>query len=307
MLRVDWRMALLAGSLVLAGCAGPGGPEATPDDSLGLVATATTGVLRGVVVDDAVRPLANATILARGPVGENRTASTGSDGLFGFEGLTPGTWFVTGHKLAHEDSQSSVEVVAGVDDPPVVKLLLTFVPGEAPFVTELKVEAFVQCIIPGANLCAIINLYPCALVGYCQPIVDDTSFVVLSDELIGLQRTPDWFQTEVVWESTQSVSEGLSVRFSPQGGALSAQTDRVAGPSPLVMRVNQTRAEEWGPGTEFGMVYEIFGHLDETAALGSVGIVLSQRVDFFFHIFYGYTPPEGWQFSVDATVPQPPR
>jgi hypothetical protein len=293
---------------VLAGCAQGGAREGAPTDGLpSLAATATTGVIRGVVVDEAIRPLANVAVEARGPDGGSRTATTGADGFFGFAGLAPGTWFLTAEKLAHMPSQQSIEVVAGVDDPPVAKLLLVFIPGEAPFYTEVKMEAFVQCIVPGANLCAIVNLYSCALAGHCEPIVEDTSFIVLHDELVALQRTPDWFQTEVVWQSTQSVSDGLSVRFSPEGGALSEQTDRVAGPSPLVMLVDRTRAEEWGTGTEFGMVYEIFGHMEETSAVGSVGFVVNQRVSFFFHVFYGYAPPDGWQFSIDGSVPQPPQ
>lgn len=301
-------LAVLACAAALGGCAEGGAREGTPTDGLpSLAATATTGVIRGLVVDEAIRPLANVSVEARGPEGQSRTATTGADGFFGFSGLAPGTWFLTAEKLAYLPAQQSVEVAAGVDDPSIVKLLLVFIPGEAPFYTEVKMEAFVQCIVPGANLCAIVNLYSCALAGYCEPVVEDTSFIRLHDELVALQRTPDWFQTEVVWQSTQSVSDGLSVRFGPQGGALSEQTDRVAGPSPLVMRVDRARAEEWGTGTEFGMVYEIFGHMEETAAIGSLGFVINQRVSFFFHVFYGYTPPEGWQFSIDGTIPQPPQ
>ncbi|MFA5944794.1 MAG: carboxypeptidase-like regulatory domain-containing protein [Candidatus Thermoplasmatota archaeon] len=304
-------MALIAGSLLLAGCSSPADTDPADDDALGLVATATTGILRGVVVDDAIRPLANATVAARGPTGEERTTVTAADGLFGFEGLAPGTWFVTGRKLADEDSQGNIEVEAGVDNPPVVKLLLVFVPGEAPFVTELKVEAFVQCIVPGANLCAIANLYPCALAGYCAPIVDDTSFVQLYDSLVALQRTPDWFQLEVVWDSTQSISPDLAIlgsAHSPDDGAgRDERQAAVNGPSPLLWTLNQTLAKEWELGTAEGVGYEIFGHTEAASPIGSAGFVLSQRVDFFFHVFYGYMPPEGWQFSVDGVVPQPPR
>ena len=306
---------VLAFAVALAGCGAPAGSEEPVDeltsgaDALALEATATTGVLRGVVVDDAIRPVANASVTARGPDGE-RSATTAADGLFGFDGLQPGTWFVSVGKVAYEETQVSAEVLAGVDDPPVVKVLLVFVPSQAPFVTEVQVEAFVQCIVPGANMCAIINLYPCALAGYCEPIVDDTSYVLLYDELVALQRIPDWMQTEVVWASTQSLSPQLAIRpsaHSPDDGAgLDERQDWVHGPSPIVMAWDQERAEEWEMGTAEGVSFEVFGHMEETSAIGSIGFVLSQRVSFYFHVFYGYTPPEGWQFSVDGPA-DPPR
>lgn len=306
--------ALLA-TMTLAGCAAltNDGGEAGADGETGLpelLATASTGVIRGVVVDQAIRPVASATVTARGPGGVERTSVTPADGFFGFEALAPGTWFVEAHKVAYDGSQTSVEVEAGVGDPPAIKLLMEFQPSEAPFLVELHHEAFVQCIVPGANACAIVNLYPCALAGFCQPIVDDTSYVLLHDEIVALQRTPDWLQLEVVWESTQSLSPDLAVlssAHSPDDGAgRDARQEAARGGSPLVLRMDPATLEEWETGTVEGLSYEIFGHMEETSAGGSFGFVLNQRVDFYFHVFYGYAPPEGWQFSVDGAFP-PPR
>lgn len=306
----------LAGLLVaamLAGCAAGDGGDAVDGLAEGapvLEATATTGVIRGVVVDEAIRPIANVSVTARGPDGAERSASTDVDGFFGLSGLAPGTWFLTSEKVAYTSTQQSVEVVAGVSEPPVTKLQVTFVPGEVPFYTEVKVEAFVQCIIPGANMCAIINLYPCAVANYCEPIVDDTSFIVLYDHLVSLARTPDWLQTEVVWESTQSVSPALAVRYSsyaPEDGAgLDERQDRVAGESPLVYRMDQANLTEWDVGIEAGITHEFFGHTEALSPVGSLGIVVNQRVTFFSHTFYGYLPPAEWRFSSEP-VPQPPQ
>jgi hypothetical protein len=306
---------LLAAAVLLAGCnAPPESADAAGDvgieglDKLALEATATTGVLRGVVVDEAIRPVANASVTVRGP-GDERTATTAADGLFGFAGLAPGTWFVSVGKVAYEETQVSVEVVAGVADPAVVKVLLVFVPGEAPFLTEVHVEAFIQCIVPGANVCAIINLYPCIVAGYCDPIVDDTSFVVLHDEVVSLQRVPDWLQTEILWESTQAATPGLGIQYSnydAESPGRGESSDTVRGRSPLVYAKDTDALAEWGVGVEKGIGHEIFGHMDETSAIGSLGFVLNQRVEFFFHVFYGYLPAEGWQFSVDGAA-APPR
>src|ERR1041385_6406528 len=87
-------VAVLAGAL-LAGCssnnhaATPAGPSF---DDLGLQATQTTGVIRGVVVADAIRPLAGAKVALSGP--EGRTTNTTAQGTFGFDGLAAGTYFV---------------------------------------------------------------------------------------------------------------------------------------------------------------------------------------------------------------------
>lgn len=304
---------VLALSAALAGCTAASeadSPASALEGAPELEATATTGVIRGIVVDEAIRPLANASVEARGPDGLPRTASTDGNGFFGFADLVPGTWFLTAEKVAHAGAQVSVEVVAGIDDPPVTKILLVFVPGEAPFVTAVKVEAFVQCIVPGANLCAIVNLYPCIVAGYCEPIVDDTSFVVLLDEVLSLQRTPDWLQTEIVWESTQAATPGLGIQYSnydPETPGRGATSDVVRGRSPLVYGMDNETLAAWGVGKTNGIGHEIFGHMDETSALGSLGFVLNQQVSFFFHVFYGYTPSDGWQFSVAGDVPRPPQ
>lgn len=302
---------VLALPAALAGCSDAGAPAAAdPADGLGLAATATTGVLRGVVVDEAIRPVPNATVEARGPEGRSQTARTDADGLFGFAGLLPGTWFVSVEKLAYSPAQTSVEVAAGVDDPPLVKLSVVYDPGQAPFFVATKVEAFIQCIVPGANVCAIVNLYPCILLGMCDPTVDDTSFVVLLDEVLSQQRTPDLLQTEILWESTQAVTPGLGIQYSnydpeaPGRGAISAA---VRGRSPLLYTMDNATLEEWEVGTKKGIGHEIFGHMDETSAVGSLGFVVNQRVDFYFTVFYGYTPPEGWTFSGEGKVPTPPR
>lgn len=307
-------LALLLAACVLAGCAeGPGAEAASDPLASGvpaLQATDTTGVLRGVVVDEAIRPLANATVALTGPSGP-RTAVTGPDGFFGFAALEPGGYFVSVSRLAYVDTQAAVDVVAGVSEPPMVRVQLAFVPSEAPFVTSVHRTAFVQCIVPGANLCAIVNLYPCAVAGYCQPLVQDTSYVLLYDELMAAGRAPDWYQTEMLWESTQSLSPDLAILASPHEPADGAGRDErqaaVAGPSPLLLALNGTAGTEWDLGTGKGVSYEIFGHMQATSAIGSLGVVLNQQVDFYFNAFYRYVPPGGWSIAQDGFVPPPPQ
>ena len=300
-------------ALLLAGCAqAHGAAPATSSGPPGLAATATTGVIRGVVVDDAIRPVANASVTVRGPGGQNRTAITGPDGFFGFQDLAPGDWFVKAHKRAYTDTQQDVSVVAGVGAPPVVKLQLAIIPSQVPFANTFKVDAFVECIVPGANVCAIANLYPCALAGYCNNATADTSFVLLYDPLVTLQRVPDWLQGEIVWDSTQAVSDWLNIRYSAHepadGAGLDARQGAAMGPSPIVTMLNHTTLTTWETGVKKGIMYEFFGCMPEMAPynIGCAGFVLNQKVALYFNVFYGYTPPEGWVFAKEGTVPPPP-
>jgi hypothetical protein len=95
MMRVVALVALLAAAL-LAGCSGsnPSDKSSTEPtfDDLGLQATSSTGVIRGVVVDDAIRPVAGATVSLTGE-STGETVSTAA-GTFGFDALAPGTYFL---------------------------------------------------------------------------------------------------------------------------------------------------------------------------------------------------------------------
>lgn len=309
---------LLLLAAVVAGCSGGGSSGAQEgEDPLAsgapqLEATSTTGVLRGVVVDEAIRPIGNATVRLTGP--QEGEAVTGPDGFFGFSGLQPGTYFVKASKLAYAEAQASAEVRAGVDDPPVVKVQLTFLPSEAPFAFGIKYEGFAECIVPGANLCFILNFYPCFAAGQCNNLTNDDSWFFIYDSLVAQQRHPDWTQLEFVWETTQPVTDWLTFRVSahsPDDGAgVDERRINPSGKSPVVASLNRTQAEEWDLGTEEGFSVETFsGGTDLTCgglpARACVGFVLNQRIDYYFHMFYGFLPPEGWQFSVDG-LPAPP-
>src|SRR5688572_29700093 len=130
-------VALLAAA-TLAGCAGtPSGPGGDP----GLQVTETTGGIRGIVVDQAVVPVEGATITLAG----GQSTATGADGLFNFTGLEPGDHFVMASKPGYLSVQQSVAVVAGVADPPIVKVLLERLTSAQPYVDFYKLEGFYEC------------------------------------------------------------------------------------------------------------------------------------------------------------------
>ena len=130
-----WLSLAVVCALLLAGCSssGGGGPV-TPGDP-------STGTLRGLVVDQAIAPIADATVTLSG--GANQT--TNARGEFNFTGLQPGDYVVTVTKLGYKGAQSTTSVVAGEDEPEPVKLLLERLSVATPYVDHFKLEGFYSC------------------------------------------------------------------------------------------------------------------------------------------------------------------
>ena len=130
---------LLLVSAMLAGCSSA--PSAPSDDGSGLQVTDTTGGIRGIVVDSSVVPVEGATVTVSG----GASVTTGAGGLFNFTGLAPGDYFLSVSKLGYLPVQQSATVVAGVADPPVVKVLLERLAAAEPYVDFYKLDGFYEC------------------------------------------------------------------------------------------------------------------------------------------------------------------
>ena len=133
--------ALFLVSAVLAGCSG-GSPKAK-DVTGGLDVTDTTGGIRGLVVDQAVVPIAGAFIALSDGSGRNTTSD--AEGLFNFTGLAPGTYVLDAGKAGFTQMQTTVEVEAGVPDPPIVKILLSRLTSAQPYLDFFKLDGFYEC------------------------------------------------------------------------------------------------------------------------------------------------------------------
>jgi hypothetical protein len=308
--------ALLAAGVVLtmlAGCTSPSDPTTGNDvppaafDELALEATATTGVIRGIVVDEAIRPIAGATATLQGQ--SPQTTTTTEDGAFGFDDLEPGTYFVSVHKLGFLDVQQSTDVVAGVAEPPITKVLLVSDGKPSPFHAEYKVEGIVECGTSAIALCGGVHdviVIACVNTGgaVCLPQpTNDAYSAFLAIE----GGTPDYLQTEMVWESTQALGNEMSyaLRYAEKttydNGMYEAGFESFEGPSPLRGNVSGDDMEEAELGNRTGLVFSIFSGNQEYP----VGVTVSQRYTFFIHAFYGYEPPADWRFTDEGTVPPP--
>jgi hypothetical protein len=307
--------ALLAGAL-LAGCSGPNdGPDPASDsgptfDDLDLQATSTTGIIRGVVVDDAIRPVAGAKVALQGELA--REAVSTDLGTFGFEGLPAGTYFLNVGKPGYFDAQQSAEVVAGVAEPPVVKVQLAVDAANLPYVETYVYEGFVECTTSAVVLCGAPNL----VTG--DNITNDR---FTWDQYIG--DGADLVQSEMIWTSTQAVSpqlyfemEALNGECEPDAANDDGFMGSVRGESPIMARINASLLQLNGIGSACPIYYSVFSGgpvcteptpIPEVGTLNPIcpGATVEQRFSMYVHAFHGYLPPEDWRFSSGEPVPQP--
>lgn len=300
-MRVAVLLAAVLSASVLAGCsaeeAAP--PEVPGVEDLALEATATTGVIRGVVVDDAIRPVPNATVTLAGAT-EAVTTSTAA-GAFGFEGLDPGTYFLRIERKGFQAVQQSADVVAGVADPPIVKVLLPRLPGFQPYVAVRAFEGFIECTTSFLVLCGLPNLQTGE--NYTNDRYTWTWFFEPNATLM---------QAEMSWESSQALSPTMYFEMEPDGDCDDGFFNRTEGPSPIYATLNASQIEDGPLDMECGVYFSLFsGHnepLPRQPYTGwGIGVTAQQRFTMFSHAFYDFLPPAGWRFSVDGEpqVPEP--
>lgn len=311
------RVGLLGLALVLiafAGCAEDAAPAPADEpafDELEVKATKDTGVIRGVVVDTSIVPIEGAKITIKS---NDLSATSNANGAFVFEGLAPGAYFLEATKLGFASVQQGVDVVAAVDDPPVVKFQLQPDATTTPFVQPMVYEAYIQCSE------SVI------LVGYSGGCQNDF-LVNYGPDILG--RTPDFAQSEMVWESTQPAGDWMTLLYSAPGeGVLLDNYQDVEGPSPQLVMANRTLMESYGVIDEYPLQVRVFNSGIEGTDIGrdygdpvdgdncierpvlggctaGLGATIDQQISVFTHAFFNFLPEEGWRFTVDGEPQRP--
>ena len=292
----------------LAGCADEGALPSEEDpalEGLDLDVTDDTGVIRGVVVDTAVVPIMDVTITI---AGLEKSTVTNEEGAFGFDGLEPGTYFLTAERLGYGAVQQSVDVEAGVADPPAVRVLMVADPSSLPFVEGLVWEGYMACGLSVVALCGL-------------PVVDEA----VGDNFLHIHELEqdgiDYLQSEMIWKTTQTVSPNMQLwqEATGDGGcAFEAQN----APSPNIINTTWGDYNSLGDrdcfetlGNTTNLRLRVFsGSMDGTTPPGGcwptipgvgtfcfgAGFTVEQGFTVFSHVFYGFKPFDGWQFSVDG-------
>ena len=313
-------LASLLAATALAGCGSKNGSE-TVDGTTGFSTetvdvkpTDTTGIIHGVVVDSAIRPIAGALLTVQTPTGPKMTNSTAS-GAFGFQDLKPGTYFVKATKGGFLSIQASAEVKAGEADPPKLKIQMeTDASYVKPFFQKHSFNGYVECGVntpaAGVALCAIPNnsCLPDPVFGIVcvtkTPQVTNDQF----SNFIELDTPPTFIQGELIWESTQQAGNSLRLLIRTSTPELHAdgfyQDDLNAteGVSPLLFKVDKAMVDGGKLGSNgTGLELDVFtaAGVCDPAGQGACagGATIQQTFQIVTHIFYGFRPDPSYRFS----------
>ncbi|MHB1262253.1 MAG: carboxypeptidase-like regulatory domain-containing protein [Thermoplasmatota archaeon] len=321
-MRTALPLLLLLASL-LAGCADGGGEVAPTDDvqqfdDLGVEATETTGIILGVVVDASITPIAGATVTLTS-VQPSVTQKTDSQGRFAFEDLEPGTYLLQTTHPQFASAQSSAEVVAGVDEPRVVRVQLERLFDQNPFSEIIKFDGFLACAYSFFVSSTCVNDYTRVTGEQCTPAGCYCAGGCFRDQNLsqvgGNIREyvssvgPGW-QTLIIeetWEPTSDAGQNLGFTVSyfarPNAGHWFGS---VNGPNPI--RIQFDVGVEHGSASYAGEEPSIippegYNELFVFFGAGDESLVLNQRLQSFQTSFYYGIPPEGWSFVNGDPMP----
>ncbi len=291
----------------LAGCAQGNSPTDSSSDAPGVEvkSTATTGIIKGVVVDSGIRPLVKAvvTIKAGGKILTNMTNNSGG---FGFANLDPGTYFVSASKAGFLTGQTSAEVKANDDSPPSVRLVLE--PDRAyskPYYSVQKQAGYIECTTSVIATCGapnvVSNVLLCPAFNICLGNITDDRFGID----FYYEPNASMIQSEMFWDTSQALSPELTLSMENISECVApgdSYNEGVTGTSPIF---NIADAKEIAAGTIGGrcsIFHSVFsGGVGGTPA----GVTAQQKFEIISHSFYGYNAPEGWRFSKDGNPPTP--
>ncbi|MEA3137822.1 MAG: Carboxypeptidase regulatory-like domain [Thermoplasmata archaeon] len=317
--------------ILLSGCAADSQQGA---DDLALEGSA--GVLAGLVVDDAIRPVAGAAINV---TGQGASLNTTSDdrGQFRLEGLAPGAYLVRASKEFYSGHEQAVIVETGVDEPELVRFQLVFEASSVPFATVYKYEGFHECGLNFIRVCSNINIATwiviCGSTGGAVCVGN-----VTGDRSLFFQRidgTPSFIQAELFWEATLDSGRALSLVIgggneSELNSGFASGYNYTEGESPLMLRITNHEGEaswcyqnvddcevpETLNYTRIGSERTLLGQVDagptqEVGGCGTIspcqlGASVQQKFTMITTVFYGYEPPDDWRFTETGEAPPPP-
>jgi hypothetical protein len=300
--------AALLATLLLAGCTG--GSDDPADKVPALEVTTTTGGIRGVVVDETIKPIAEAKVTISGVM---QPLTTDAAGIFSISGLEAGSYLVKASHPFYDEVQQTVDVVAGVADPPAVKLLLTRVVFENPYLQTLKYDGFVVCstnvVTPfGALLseeCGEVVGVDCVVpVVGCTRVGGQGNNEVQFDFTIGAGTKS--VVIEQVWEPTSEAGTGFYSPVSTEWSCLPVCSGNrmieLQGSSPLRGVLDEAMLADFEIVPD-STIISIFTWADPGNQASPASVLLNQPFQNFVTTFHYLPAPEGW--SLVAGSPNP--
>lgn len=299
---------------VLAGCSGGESnapPPASFDDLQGS-ASATTGVLRGVVVDDRITPIAGAVVDLSGST-DAPNQTTDAQGRFLFSNLPAGTYFLHVTSGFHKAIQSSAEVIAGVAEPPIVRIQLERLFTQTPFVVQVVHEGYFQCSQAGASVWYSSSTCVDGVAGPASDVYPPISNTTQQDREWHADVGPGWqaIVFEMDWEPTSdstSTRMGMVVSTYKPERSGSHWFAEFEGERPVWGQVDVGVEHESASGEDPTQIppegmqdMSFFVSVREDGF--TPGISLNQQFKVYVTMFHYGRPPEGWSFVNGDPMP----
>lgn len=299
-------------ALVIAGCSGGGGGgggEEQPFDDLEGRATQTTGVLRGVVVDERIVPVVGAVVDVRGAA-EAPNQTTDDQGRFLFSDLPAGTYFLHVFSPTHKAIQTSAEVVAGEAEPAPVRVLVERLFAQDPYAVQVMHEGYFQCSQAGASWYYSSSTCQDGVFG---PLSGSAPRVTQQDREWHADVGPGWqvIVFEMEWEPTSdSTSRNMGMvvsTYKPERSG-SHWFAEFEGATPVRGQLDVGVQHESASGEDPTMVpaegmtnMSFFVSVREDGL--TPGIALNQQFTVYVTMFHYGRPPEGWSFVNGDPMP----
>ena len=307
---------LALGALLLAGCSGGEKPSVADDagafDDLGVVPTATTGVILGVVVDGTIRPVQDATVAVSG-AGVELEATTDAEGRFAVGNLQPGTYFLRTSHLLYSPAQTSVEVVAGDTDPPITRIQIERLFSQDPYSETLKFDGFIACGFNAGTVAPCVTDFT-QLVPQCGGGCVPEARTIMGDRRDYITAIAGGWQQmviEMTFEpSAQATSTDMGFIVShPNRTGASHSFGSAQGPSPVRWQADVGVEAEGASSQEPVMIPAegwpdllVFSNVRSSEDV-PVAVTVNQSFTIFQNNFYYGKPPEGWSFVNGDEMP----
>ena len=316
---------------ILSGCTGSGGGDGSGDgDGRGRDGgiddskvpkghvSATTGAVRGVVVDPAIVPVAGANVTLETATGKASQTSD-AQGRFIFSDVAPGSHFLGVSHFLFQPYETTVDVVANVAEPPVVHVAMTPLYSQKPYSTQVSWEGFFECSQAGAGLYSSSN----CVTDQCPIIMDASQCNQLPtsqmNNVTSQQREwhsdvgPGWktLVFDVSWEDggqfSTSQNMGIVVSTYKPERDPSHWFAQETGGSPITLRLENGTQHESASGVEPAVIpdegmsrmsYFVSVREPDDPPLAP-GLAVNQAFKVIHTQFYHAAPPEGWSATKD--------
>lgn len=296
------RLLVLFVVALLAGCTAPDAPA---DD---VVVPPGLGNLQGVIVDEAIRPIAQAVVRI---ATDNLTATTDETGAFAFDGLAPGSYLVEASHPLFDRVQVAVDVLDG--QVATARLQLTRQIFATPYSTVQAFDGYLVCSVgffvyaseecgEGVGVPCEVPVLGCQRVGGSADNRAQWDFYLDGPFVRTLVVDMTWTSSSPTFDDAYLV---LATDWTCDPFCIGNELNITTGGNPLYLTdtiTNGTTVANTGnvsvtAETRFStFVWPDWGHGDPTNA----DVAVNQRFQIFATAFYYLPAPDGWSFLDQA-------